>query len=81
MAQGEVRLLDTPDFTGLIRLDSITPADQTSTTAKTARDQTATKQQQSIAQDTYDLFTTAMTAQGGLTIDQTAIASVQAQMN
>ncbi len=81
LALGEVKLIDTPDFTGLIRLDSITPADLTSDAAKAERTKTATQAQQSIAQDTYDLYTSAMTAQGGLVIDQTAIASVQSQIN
>ena len=81
MAAGEVKLIDTPDFTGLIRLDGITPVDMTADAAKTGRDQTATQAQQSLAQDTYELFTTAMTAQGGLTINQSAITSVQAQLN
>ncbi len=81
MKVGDVQVIDTPDFTGLIRLDSITPADPASDASKTDLAQTATQMQQSIAQDTYDLYTTAMTAQGGLTIDQTAIASVQSQMN
>lgn len=81
MTAGEVRLIDTPDFTGLIRLDSVTPADLTAEATRAARDATAAQARQSIAQDAYDLFTTAMTAQGGLTIDQSVITSVQAQMN
>ncbi|MBC7736494.1 MAG: peptidyl-prolyl cis-trans isomerase, partial [Candidatus Saccharibacteria bacterium] len=81
MKPGDVQRIDTPDFTGLIRLDSIFPADPASDASKADLDKTATQLQQSIAQDTYDLFTTAMTAQGGLTIDQTAIASVQSQIN
>ena len=81
MAPGEVRLIDTPDFTGLIRLDSVTPVDLTAEATKAARDAMAAQVQQSLAQDAYDLFTTAMTAQGGLKIDQAVITSVQAQMN
>lgn len=81
MALGEVKLIDLPDFTALIRLDKIIPVDPTTDAAKTGRDKTAAQAQQSLAQDTYDLFTTAMTAQGGLKIDQAVINSVQAQMN
>ena len=81
MQVGDVQVIETPDFTGLIRLDSITPVDLTSDAAKAEMAKTATQAQQSIAQDTYDLFTSAMTAQGGLVIDQSAIASVQSQMN
>ena len=81
MAAGETRLIDTPDFTGLIQLDSITPVDPMAEPTKAARDAIAAQVQQGIAQDAYDLFTAAMTAQGGLTIDQSVIAAVQAQMN
>ena len=81
MTAGDVRLIDTPDFTGLIRLDSVAPVDLTAEATKAARDATAAQARQSIAQDAYDLFTTAMTAQGGLTIDQSVITAVQAQMN
>ena len=81
MAVGEVKLIDTPDFTGLIRLDAVTPADLTSDAAKADKAKTAAQAQQSIAQDAYDLYTSAMTAQGGLVINQSAIASVQSQIN
>ncbi len=81
MAPGDLRLIDTPDFTGLIRLDSVTAADPAAAAAKTTRDAIATQSQQSLAQDAYALYTDAMTAEGGLTIDQTVISAVQAQMN
>ena len=81
MSAGEVRLIDTPDFKGLVQLDSITPLDPKAETSKTARDAIAGQIQQDIAQDIYGLFTSAMTAQGGLKIDQAVITAVQAQMN
>ena len=81
MTVGEVRLIDTPGFTGLVQLDSILPVDPASDAAKAAREAIAAQAKQSVAQDSYDLFTAAMTTQGGLTIDQSVIASVQAQMN
>lgn len=80
MAAGEVRLLDTPDFVGLVRLDSITPIDPTSGDARTRREAFAAQARQGIATDTYDLFSTAMTDQGGISIDQAMINAVQAQM-
>ena len=80
MTAGEVRRIETPDFIGLIRLDSVTPADPAAEATKAARDAVAAQAEQGIAQDTYDLFTDAMTTQGGLTIDQSVITAVQAQM-
>lgn len=79
MTTGEVRVISTAEFTGLVRLDTITPADPVA--AKTARDAVAVQAEQSMAQDIYSLFTDAMTTQGGLSIDQGVINSVQAQMN
>ncbi|MBI1172169.1 peptidylprolyl isomerase [bacterium] len=81
MKTGEVAKIDEKGLVGLIRLDQITPADMTGDKAKAAQDQLATQAAQSIAQDAYDLFSTAMTAQGGLTIDQAAITAVQSRMN
>lgn len=79
MTAGEVRVITTPEYTGLLRLDSITPADPVA--AKPARDALAQQTEQTMAQDIYTLFTDAMTTQGGLVIDQTVINAVQAQMN
>ena len=85
MKAGDVLKIDGKGTVALIRLDSITPAaaatDAAGDKAKAALDQLSTQAAQAIAQDTYDLFSTAMTAQGGLKIDQTAINAVQARMN
>ena len=78
---GDVVKVDANGIVALVRLDTITPADMASAAAKTAMDQLAGQAAQSMAQDAYDLFSTAMTAQGGLTIDQAAINAVQARMN
>ncbi len=81
MKPAETRLVTLPDYVALVQLDGITPADTTSDAAKTAREKLGVQARQSIAQDAYGLFTTAMTAQGGLKIDQSVINSVLSQMN
>lgn len=81
MTPGEVRLVDLPDFTGLIQLDTVIPVDPADAATQAARAAIAAQTEQSIAQDVYTLFTDAMTTQGVLTIDQNVINSVQAQMN
>ena len=81
MALDEVRLIDTPAFTGLIRLDSIAAIDPAAETSVTAREALTRQIRQGIAQDSYGLLTSALTAEGGLVIDQAVIASVQSQMN
>ena len=73
--------IDAKGVVAVLRLDSITPADMAGDAAKTALDSLSTQAAQSIAQDAYDLFSTAMTTQGGLKIDQAAINAVQARMN
>ena len=78
---GDVVKVDANGVVALVRLDKITPADLASDTSKADVDKLATQAAQSVAQDAYDLFSTAMTTQGGLTIDQAAINAVQARMN
>ncbi len=78
---GDVVKIDAKGVVAVLRLDSVTPADMKGDAAKTALDSLSTQAGQSIAQDAYDLFSTAMTTQGGLKIDQAAINAVQARMN
>ena len=81
MKPGDLAKIDAKGQVALIRLDSVTPAEMTGDKAKAALDQFSTQAAQSMAQDTYDLFSAAMTAQGGLNINQAAISAVQARMN
>jgi len=78
---GDIVKVDEKGTVALVRLDVIMPADLASDTAKADLEKLSTQAAQSIAQDAYDLFSTAMTTQGGLTIDQAAITAVQARMN
>lgn len=78
---GDLVKVDANGVVALVRLDAITPADLASDAAKAEMDKLASQAAQSVAQDAYDLFSTAMTTQGGLTIDQAAINAVQARMN
>ena len=78
---GEIAKVDAKGIVALVRLDGIKPAELTSDAAKADMDKLASEAGQSVAQDAYELFSTAMTTQGGLTIDQAAINAVQARMN
>ncbi len=78
---GEAAKIDGKGLTGVIVLDTITPTDLASDKAKAALGQLSAQVAQSIAQDAFDLFSTAMTSQGGLTIDQSAISAVQSRLN
>ena len=81
MTLGDIVKVDANGVVALVRLDKITPADLVSEVSKAEIDKLSTQTAQSVAQDAYDLFSTAMTTQGGLTIDQVAINAVQARMN
>ena len=81
MKPGDLQVINLPGYVALLRLDSITAAATTGDAALKAMADLSTQAGQSIAQDAYALFSTAMVTQGGLTVDQTAINSVQAQMN
>ena len=77
----DVVKVDANGIVALVRLDAIKPADMASEGSKAEMDALSQQTAQSIAQDAYELFSTAMTTQGGLTIDQAAITAVQARMN
>ena len=77
----DVVKVDANGIVALVRLDAIKPADMASEGSKADMDALSQQTALSIAQDAYELFSTAMTTQGGLTIDQAAITAVQARMN
>jgi peptidyl-prolyl cis-trans isomerase D len=77
----DVVKVDANGIVALVRLDAIKPADMAIEGSKADMDALSQQTAQSIAQDAYELFSTAMTNQGGLTIDQAAITAVQARMN
>ena len=77
----EVVKVDGNGIVALVRLDAIKPADLASEGSKADMEALSQQTAQSMAQDAYELCSTAMTTQGGLTIDQAAITAVQARMN
>jgi peptidyl-prolyl cis-trans isomerase D len=79
MAQAELRVIEGQDFVGLVRLDSIQPA-ATDTPALAMKAEIGSQLQQALAQDAFELFSTALIAEAGITIDDAAIAAVNAQV-
>jgi peptidyl-prolyl cis-trans isomerase D len=80
MAEGELRVIEAPGFVGLVQLDSIQPAATDTAEAQAVRAAIATQVQQALAQDAFDLFTNALIAEAGITINDAAIAAVNAQV-
>lgn len=79
MAEGELRVIEGPDFTGLVRLDTIQPAAQDGDEAQALKAAIAAQAEQALAQDAFQLFSTALMTEAGITLDQQAIDAVHAQ--
>jgi peptidyl-prolyl cis-trans isomerase D len=80
MAQAELRVIEGQDFVGLVRLDSIQPAATDTPDALAMKAEIGSQLQQALAQDAFELFSTALIAEAGITIDDAAIAAVNAQV-
>ena len=81
MAAGDIQVIEAPDFVGVLRLDSVVPAAADGAEATALKAALAAQVEQAIAQDAFIAFTTALTAQSGITLDQAAINAVHAQFN
>jgi peptidyl-prolyl cis-trans isomerase D len=79
MAAGELQVIEAPGFTALVQLDSIAPAVTEGEDAAALRESLQTQAAQAIAQDAFTLYTSALTSEAGITLDQAAINAVHAQ--
>ena len=79
MAPGEVRVIEAPGFTALVRLDSVTPAASTGDDAAALKGALAGQIEQALSADALTAFTEALTAEAGISLDQSAINAVNAQ--
>ncbi len=77
MTIGELRQVEAPGFTALVRLDSIAPAGQETTDL---RDAIAANVEQALSNDITALYTSAISAKAGISLDQTIINSVNSQL-
>ena len=80
MQPGDLRLIEAPGFAALVQLDSITPANEAGEDAKAIREALEVQARQAIADDVFALYSSALTNQAGITLDQTAINAVNTQM-
>ncbi|MFN5827180.1 MAG: peptidylprolyl isomerase, partial [Rhodobacterales bacterium] len=80
MTPGELRVIEGPDFVGLVQLDSIQPAASDTPDARATKAAIASQLQQALAQDAFEMFSAALIAEAGITIDDAAIAAVHAQV-
>ncbi|PZQ99827.1 MAG: peptidylprolyl isomerase [Cereibacter sphaeroides] len=77
---GEMRVVDGPEFVALVRLDEVEATVTDGPDAEAMRNQLNTQVAQAIAQDAFGLFSSAVTAEAGITLNDAAISAVQAQL-
>jgi peptidyl-prolyl cis-trans isomerase D len=79
LAPNEVRLVEGPDFVGLIQLDAVEAAPTTGDEAESIRSALSAQITQGLSQDAFQLFSTALVAEAGVTLNDAAIAAVNAR--
>ncbi|MDT8853653.1 SurA N-terminal domain-containing protein [Paracoccaceae bacterium Fryx2] len=79
MAEAELRVIEGPDFVGLLRLDSIQPTDPAGQAAVALKASIAAQAEQALAQDAFTLFSAALSDEAGITLNEAAINAVHAQ--
>lgn len=80
MKPDEMRVIEGPDFVGVLRLDSVQPAAVDSADAKAMRAGLSDQISQALAQDAFQLFSNALIAEAGITLNDAAINAVHAQV-
>ncbi|MDM7930508.1 peptidylprolyl isomerase [Tabrizicola sp.] len=80
MAEGDVLVIEDAGFVAVIRLDRIQPAATEGPDADALRAALDAQAEQAIAADAFNAFTTALTAEAGISIDQAAINAVHASL-
>lgn len=80
MTEGEMRVIEGPGYTGLVRLDRIQPAEASGEAADALKSAIDAQAEQALAQDAFTLFSAALIAEAGIYLDETAISAVHAQL-
>jgi peptidyl-prolyl cis-trans isomerase D len=80
MSEGELRVIEADGFAGVVQLDSIQPASTEGPEARELRDGLTAQISQALAQDAFQLFSNALVAEAGVTINDAAINAVHAQV-
>ncbi len=80
MSEGDVQVIEADGFVAVVRLDRILPAPGEGAEADAMRAALAAQIEQAISADAFNAFTTALTAEAGIALDQTAINAVHASL-
>ena len=81
MAPGDLRVIELPGYTALLRLDAITAAPADGENATAMREAIRVQTEQDLARDAFTLYTGALATEAGIMLDQAAIAAVNSQIN
>jgi peptidyl-prolyl cis-trans isomerase D len=80
MAQGDIWIVEEPGFIAVVTLDTIQPAETATEEALALKDALAAQATQAIAADAFTAFSTALTAEAGIALDQAAINAVNTSL-
>lgn len=80
MTEGELLLVETPDYVGLVLLDHVIPADMDSDEGKALRAGISAQFEQALGQDAYALFANGLANSGGIQFNQSALDAIHAQL-
>ena len=81
MQPNDLRVIEAPGFAAVVQLNTITAAPTTGEDTAALRDAINTNAGRAISDDVMALYTSALTASAGITLDQAAINAVHTQMN
>jgi peptidyl-prolyl cis-trans isomerase D len=80
MQPKDIRVIEDQGYTAVLQLDAVTPAPKDGATITQIRDAVTTNAARSIADDVLQLYTSALTSEAGISLDQNAINAVNAQI-
>lgn len=80
MAEAEVKVIEGDGFVGVLRVDRILPAETTGEEAEAERAYLASELAGAISADALAAYTSALSLEAGITIDQSAITAIQASL-
>lgn len=78
MTEGETKVIEDVAFVGLVKLDKVIPAASEGDGPAALKGAIAAQAEQALAQDAFQLFSDALSAEAGISLDQNAIAAVHA---
>ena len=80
MAEGDVRVIEAAGFVAVVQLDKILPAATEGPDAEALLAALRAQAEQALASDAFNAFTTALTTEAGISIDQAVINAVHASL-